>query len=110
MPRACPNGHSIDPDSMSRSCPACGSLLVPPEAAAAAVARAAGELPPRDPGRVSPKAMGIGLGLLAVGIGLLAAWITLNPPVPAASPTPGPLAPSAAPSASPSGETSVRLA
>ena len=37
--RACPNGHPID-DDRARICPACGSLLVPLEAAAAQGARA----------------------------------------------------------------------
>ena len=56
-------------------------------------------MPDRDPGRVSPKAMAIGLGLLAVAIGLLSGFLLVNPPVPAASPSP-----------SPSGATLVRLA
>jgi hypothetical protein len=105
MSRACPNGHPIAPESAAKSCPVCGSLLVPPEAAAAAVARASGQLPPRDPGRVSPRAMGIGLGLLAVAIGIVAAWLTIHPVVPSASPTPG----APAPSTTPSGITIVRL-
>jgi len=105
MSRACPNGHPIAPDSTAKSCPVCGSLLVPPEAAAAAVARAAGQLPPRDPGRVSPRAMGIGLGLLAVIIGIVAGWLAIHPVVPSASPTPAPVAPSNAPS----GITVIRL-
>ncbi len=99
MARACPNGHPIDPDATSRSCPTCGALLVPAEAAAAHVAHVGGAMPDRDPGRVSPKAMAIGLGLLAVAIGLLSGFLLVNPPVPAASPSP-----------SPSGATLVRLA
>jgi len=96
MARACPNGHLIDPEQASGFCPTCRALLVPAEVAAA---RAAGEVPARDPGRVSPKALGIGLGLLAIGIGVLSAYLLVNPPVPLASPSP-----------SPSGAVIVRLA
>jgi hypothetical protein len=78
MSRACPNGHPIDDDG-ARLCPACGSLLVPPEAAAAAGSRAGGEeAPRRDPGRISPQALGILLAIAAIVVGIVAAIIMLN--------------------------------
>lgn len=78
MSRACPNGHPIDDDG-ARLCPACGSFLVPPEAAAAARARAGGdEVPVRDPGRISPQALGILLAIAAIVVGIVAAIIMLN--------------------------------
>lgn len=78
MSRACPNGHPVDDDD-ARLCPACGSLLVPAEAAAAAQARADGdEVPRRDPGRISPQALGILLAIAAILVGIVAAIIMLN--------------------------------
>jgi hypothetical protein len=88
MSRACPNGHPIPADPASRFCPTCGALLVPAEAAAAHVARAAGEASTRDPGRISPRAMAIGLALVAVTVGVVAGILALNAPRPAASPAP----------------------
>jgi hypothetical protein len=86
MARACPNGHPID-DDRSRTCPTCGSLLVPEEAAAAAAARARGEeVPVRDPGRISARTLGILLFLAAVGVGLVAAFIMLNSTTPIGGP------------------------
>lgn len=85
MPRACPEGHPIDDEA--RLCPVCGSLLVPPEAAQAAVARARGETPPvRDPGRISPRMMGIGLLIAAILVGIVAAIIMLNSTTPIGGP------------------------
>jgi hypothetical protein len=78
MTRACPNGHPID-DAGARLCPTCGSFLVPEEAAAAARARADGEqVPVRDPGRISPRALGILLALAAIAVGIIAAIVMLN--------------------------------
>jgi hypothetical protein len=78
MSRACPNGHPVEDDG-ARLCPACGSLLVPAEAAAAAQARGGGdEIPRRDPGRISPQALGILLAIAAIVVGIVAAIIMLN--------------------------------
>lgn len=88
MSRACPNGHPIDPEAASTFCPTCSALLVPGEAAAAHVARAKGEATARDPGRISPRAMAIGLALVAVTVGVVAGILALNAPRPAASPSP----------------------
>ncbi len=78
MSRACPSGHPVE-DPSARLCPVCGAFLVPPEAAAAAQARATGEEPPvRDPGRISARTLGILLGLVAILVGILAAIIMLN--------------------------------
>jgi hypothetical protein len=86
MSRACPQGHPVD-DDRARACPACGSLLVPQEAAAAAMARARGEeVPTRDPGRISATTLGILLLLAAIGVGLLAAFIMLNSTTPIGGP------------------------
>jgi hypothetical protein len=78
MSRACPSGHPVDDDG-ARLCPTCGSLLVPEEAAAAARARAgADDGPRRDPGRISPQALGILLAIAAIAVGIIAAIIMLN--------------------------------
>jgi hypothetical protein len=66
-------------DDGARLCPTCGSLLVPEEAAAAALARTGGEeAPRRDPGRISPQALGILLAIAAIAVGIIAAIIMLN--------------------------------
>ncbi len=86
MPRACPNGHPVD-DDRARLCPVCGSMLVPQEAADAAAARARGEPPPvRDPGRISPRMMGLGLLVVAIVVGIIAAIIMLNSTTPIGGP------------------------
>jgi hypothetical protein len=106
--RACPNGHPID-DDRARICPACGSLLVPLEAAAARAARAevagatrtdvagtaggSGSDPaPARRERISAPVLGLALAAIAVAIGLFAAWMALQQPRsgPTLSPSPAP--------------------
>lgn len=116
--RACSNGHPID-DDRARICPACGSLLVPLEAAAAQAARAeaagkagtdvtgttrpeavgiadgsgresAADLAPAPRERISAAVLGLALAVIAVAIGLLAAWMALQQPRPGPSPGPSP--------------------
>jgi len=117
--RACPNGHPID-DDRARICPACGSLLVPLEAAAAQAARAeaagaagtdaAGTTRPESVGtadgsgresaadpaparheRISAPVLGLALAVIAVAIGLFAAWMAMQQPRPGPSPGTSPL-------------------
>jgi hypothetical protein len=100
--RACPAGHPID-DDRARTCPVCGSPLVPPQAAAHATGT--GAAPGATSGttsgadatavrreRVSAPVLGLALGAVALAIGLFAAWWFLQqpPPQPLTDPSPAP--------------------